>query len=314
MGTSRQQLVFLAGPTASGKTDIAIALAERFAMDIVSVDSAMVYRYLDIGSAKPDAATLQRAPHRLVDIREPEETYSAGDFKRDAIREIQSIWDAGRTPLLTGGTLLYFRALKGGLANLPGADLALRALLDQEAKQEGWPALHRRLADIDAPAAERISPNDGQRIQRALEVYELSGRPLSELQRANQSEAAVPMSQVLDIALYPGDRGILHKRIECRFEQMLADGFLDEVQSLMQRPKLSSKHASMRCVGYRQLWEHLAGDCSLEVARQRAMAATRQLAKRQLSWIRGDDQLIRLDPLETDVIGRISSRIEKFRG
>ena len=250
--------VCLMGPTASGKTDVAISLCKRFPFDIVSVDSALVYRGMDIGTAKPDAETLQHAPHRLIDIRDPEERYSAGDFVRDARREIDSIQAAGRVPLLVGGTMMYFRALIGGIAELPSADAEIRASIDADAEKAGWPAIHARLQKIDPAAAERIKPNDRQRIQRALEVFLVSGTPLSEW----QSRAKTTHDQDLcfvKIALQPATRQVLHERIEKRLNLMLNNNFLDEVKVLRERPGLTADHPSMRSVGYRQLWAHLDG-------------------------------------------------------
>jgi len=247
-----KNVVCLMGPTASGKTDVAISLCKRFPFDIVSVDSALVYRGMDIGTAKPDAETLQRAPHRLIDIRDPEESYSAGDFVRDARREIDSIQASGRVPLLVGGTMMYFRALIGGIAELPSADAEIRASIDSDAEKAGWPAIHARLQEIDPAAADRIKPNDRQRIQRALEVYLASGTPLSDW----QSRARISHDHDLcfvKIALQPATRQVLHKRIEKRLNMMLNNNFLDEVKVLHQRPGLTAEHPSMRSVGYRQL-------------------------------------------------------------
>ena len=309
MSLDPRPLVILAGPTASGKTDIAIALGERFPLDIISVDSAMVYRGLDIGSAKPDPDTLRRAPHRLIDIREPEERYSAGNFCRDAIAEMNKIWATGRVPLLTGGTMLYFRALLGGLAELPSANAEVRAAIDAEAQAAGWPAMHKKLHGVDPALAGRISINDSHRIQRALEVYRVTGRPLSDLQREGVASRQAQHWSIQQFALYPEDRKALHERIARRFQAMLAAGFVDEVRALMRRPGLDAELPSMRSVGYRQMWQALAGHCSLQEATDRAVAATRQLAKRQLTWIRGDSDYQRIDPLECDAIGLISSQL-----
>ncbi len=309
MSVNPQPLVILAGPTASGKTDIAIELCERFPLDIISVDSAMVYRGLDIGSAKPDPDTLERAPHRLINIRDPEERYSAGDFCRDAIAEMNKIWADRRVPLLTGGTMLYFRALLGGLAELPSADAEVRAAIDAESAAIGWPAMHKKLLDVDPGLAGRVSENDSQRIQRALEVYRVTGRPLSDLQREGAVSRPIQHWEIRQFALFPEDRKALHERIAKRFQTMLAAGFADEVRTLMRRPGLGADLPSMRSVGYRQMWQALAGQCSLQEAADRAVAATRQLAKRQLTWIRGDSEYQRIDPLECDAIGLISSQL-----
>jgi len=292
------------GPTATGKTGLALELADGLPLEILSVDSALVYRGMDIGTAKPDKETLARVPHRLVDIRDPEQTYSAGDFVRDAEVEMNAIRAAGRVPLLVGGTMMYFRSLTAGIASLPPADAALRAAIDAEAAEAGWPAMHRQLSTIDPQAAARISENDSQRIQRALEVFRASGRPLTNW-LADTAPAAG--GGYLRIALVPQDRSVLHRRIESRFEHMLKVGFVEEVRGLMARPGLTAASPSMRAVGYRQLWAHLAGDCSLAAAGDRALAATRQLAKRQLTWLRGDSSVTVFDPLESGTSGAIST-------
>jgi len=302
-------VICLAGPTASGKTDLAVGLVERFPFDIVSVDSALVYRGMDIGTAKPDASLRARAPHRLVDIREPEEAYSAGEFTRDAGREISAIHQDGRIPLLVGGTMLYFRALTDGIARLPGADKETRAAIDAEASERGWAAMHDELARVDPVAAARIEPNDRQRIQRALEVWRLSGRPLSAWQDAGKP--AGRSHDFLRIALIDGDRARLQRRINRRFDAMLEAGFLDEVRRLRARPGLHADNPSMRSVGYRQLWAHLAGDWDLDTAVARGKAATRQLAKRQLTWLRADRRWAVFDPLEKASAGAISRVVEQ---
>jgi len=287
--------ILLAGPTASGKSDWALALAERMPVEIVSVDSAQVYRGFDIGAAKPDAATRQRVPHHLLDIREPHETYSAGEFVADAHAAIRASRARGRWPLLVGGTMLYFNALVRGLAPLPPADAAIRAAIDARAAQSGWPALHAQLAAVDPRAAARIHPNDPQRIQRALEVYEISGRPLSDWHRQTQPPAEL---RWLRFALVPEDRAWLHARIERRFLAMLEAGFVDEVRRLRARPGLDAAAPSLRAVGYRQLWRHLQGEVDLAEATRLAVAASRQLAKRQLTWISADAGWQRLNPLD----------------
>ncbi|MEJ2127416.1 MAG: tRNA (adenosine(37)-N6)-dimethylallyltransferase MiaA [Woeseiaceae bacterium] len=304
-------VVCLMGPTASGKTDVAISLCKRFPFDVVSVDSALVYRGMDIGTAKPDAETLRRTPHRLIDIRDPEESYSAGDFVRDARAEIDNILGSGRIPLLVGGTMMYFRALTGGIAELPAADPEIRAMIDLDAENLGWPALHERLRTVDPDAAKRIKPNDRQRIQRALEVYEASGRPLSEW----QSQAGAHRNEDLGfvkVALQPEPRQVLHKRIQKRLNFMLNNGFLDEVKVLYNRAGLTSEHPSMRSVGYRQLWQHLDGLTSLEEAGRKALYATRQLAKRQITWLRSETGLMSFDPLEAGSIDAISASLIEF--
>jgi tRNA dimethylallyltransferase len=279
-----KSIIFLMGPTASGKTPLAVSLVEQFPMDIISVDSAMVYRGMDIGTAKPDAETLARAPHRLIDMLDPSETYSAGQFREDALREINHIHAQGRTPLLVGGTMLYFRALLQGIAGMPKADPVIRASLEERAKESGWETLHAELQAVDAEAAARIHPNDSQRIQRALEVYLLSGKTITAWQREDTSP--LEAMRVIPIALAPLDRTVLHARIAERFDGMLVQGFLDEVRGLYARGDLNPTMPSIRSVGYRQAWAHLSGEIDLATMREQAIAATRQLAKRQLTWLR----------------------------
>lgn len=287
--------ILLMGPTGSGKTALALELAARFRVGLISVDSALVYRGLDIGAAKPDRATLAAVPHELVDIADPAQPYSTGEFLRDVVPAMDRIRARGEVPLLVGGTMLWFRALQAGLAELPPADPALRMELAAEAERVGWPALHARLAVIDPVAAARIHCNDAQRIQRALEVHALSGQTLSALQhedlRSGGAGAAAgslgaAMAGALKLALLPPDRAELHARLAMRFRQMMAEGFLEEVLNLRQRGDLNPELPAIRAVGYRQLWSHLAGECELEVAVEAGIAATRQLAKRQLTWLR----------------------------
>ncbi len=304
-------VIALAGPTAIGKTALAVELLKRFDATIVSVDSAMVYRGMDIGTAKPDAATLAVAPHRLIDIREPEDGYSAGEFAADARQEIDAIHAAGRVPLLAGGTLLYFRALLDGLAELPPRQPAVRAALDAEAVEIGWPALHRRLARHDPETAARIASTDRQRIQRALEVLEVSGEPLSALQKTRRA-ATVPPLAVLRIALLPAARQMLYGRIERRLADMLDAGFVDEVRTLMARPALARESPAMRAVGYRQLWAHLAGETDLPGAAAAAVVATRRLAKRQLTWLRGESAYERFVVDEKPSYDSLLRRIEHW--
>jgi tRNA dimethylallyltransferase len=288
--------IFLMGPTASGKTSLAVQLVERYPVDIISVDSAMVYRDMDIGTAKPDAETLRRAPHRLIDIRDPAESYSAAEFREDALQHMAHITGQGRIPLLVGGTMLYFRALVGGLADLPSANPALRAEFEQEAAESGWPALHQRLQQLDPAIAERIHPNDPQRIQRALEVISLTGRAMSELQAEQNQQSAENFGyRLLRIVVCPEDRAVLHQRINQRFEQMLQQGFLAEVKALMHRGDLNPALPSMRCVGYRQAWSHLLGEIDQPEMIRKAQAATRQLAKRQLTWLRQETEALWYD-------------------
>lgn len=277
--------IFLMGPTASGKTGLALALAERFDVEIISVDSALVYRGMDIGTAKPTAAELAACPHHLIDIIDPTESYSAAQFHADATRLMHEIQARGKTPLLVGGTMLYFKALAEGLSDLPQADSALRRELEDDAARLGWPAMHARLAALDAVTAARLAPNDSQRIQRALEVCLLSGQPMSALLARGRDDAA--QGNFLRLALNPDDRAWLHARIALRFDLMLEQGFLAEMTAIRQRwPQLTLELPAMRCVGYRQAWEYQDGLCNAAEFRERGIAATRQLAKRQITWLR----------------------------
>ena len=277
------------GPTASGKSELAIALARRMRAEIVSVDSAQVYCGMNIGTAKPDAATRARVPHHLIDIVDPTDAYSAARFRADAIRAIAAIRARGAVPLVVGGTMLYFKALTEGLSALPAADPVVRARISARAASAGWPALHAELARIDPRAAARLEPTDAQRIQRALEVCELAGRPLSELQGAREARDALGLS--IAVALVPSDRGALHMRIAQRFDAMLAAGLTGELAELRARYALTPDLPSMRCVGYRQAWEFLDGRIDALTLRARGIAATRQLAKRQYTWLRATPAL-----------------------
>ena len=290
--------VFLMGPTASGKTALAVALQSRFPIELISVDSALVYRGMDVGTAKPDAATLARAPHHLIDIREPTEAYSAAAFCDDARRLMADISARGRVPLLVGGTMLYFKALLDGLDDLPRADPELRHTLEREASARGWPALHAELARHDPVTAARLAPNDAQRIGRALEVVRISGQPMSAL--LDRARASLPY-RVLQLALIPSDRAVLHRRIAQRFDQMLAEGLLDEVRALRDRYALTASMPAMRAVGYRQAWACLEGEIDAAAMREQGVAATRQLAKRQLTWLRSWPGAVTLDALADDV-------------
>lgn len=305
----RPPAIFLMGPTASGKTALACALAERFPLQLVSVDSALVYRGLDIGAAKPDAATLARHPHRLIDIREPWQAYSAADFRADALAAMHDITRSGAVPLLVGGTGLYFRALERGLSDLPQANAELRADLADEAGRLGWPALHARLAALDPPAALRIRPNDAQRIQRALEVIELSGRALSEQQGGVRER--LPW-RVLKLALVPAVRGELHERIARRFDAMLADGFLDEARRLRANAHFDAELPAMRAVGYRQAWPFLDGAIDARTFRDHAIFATRQLAKRQFTWLRSEVDARGFDPDRSALTDDVVSAVAQF--
>jgi len=308
----RPLAIFLMGPTASGKTALACELADRFPVELVSVDSALVYRGLDIGAAKPDAATLARHPHALIDIRDPVQPYSAAEFRDGALAAMRAITARGRVPLLVGGTGLYFRALQRGLSELPEADPALRARLTDEAACIGWPAMHARLARLDPAAAARIGPKDAQRLQRALEVIALSGRPLSELQRGGRGEA-FPW-RVLKLALLPADRAPLHARIAERFDAMLAAGFLDELRTLRARGDLHADLPAIRAVGYRQGWEHLDGQSDAAGFRERAIFATRQLAKRQITWLRAELDARVFDPERAPPLARAGEAVRLFLG
>lgn len=294
MRDARPLAIALMGPTASGKTALAVEWAQQLGTEIISVDSALVYRGLDIGAAKPDAATRALAPHHLVDVREPHETYSAADFARDALTPLQALAARGRIPLLVGGTGLYFSALLQGLADMPPADPAIRAVIAAEAAQRGWPALHADLAAVDAEAGRRIKPQDQQRITRALEVFRSTGRPISQWQQGTPRH--VFPFRVLRLALAPADRALLHERIARRFDQMLDEGFLDEMSRLRADPRLHPDLPSMRAVGYRQAWQHLDGEIDAATFREQAIAATRQLAKRQLTWLRAQADVRWFDP------------------
>ena len=308
-GGQRHPAILLMGPTAAGKTEAALALADRLPVDLISVDSALVYRGMDIGTAKPAPDLLARYPHALVDILDPAQAYSAGAFARDARREMQAAWQRGRIPLLVGGTMLYFRALREGLAPLPAADPAVRAAIDAEAEEAGWPAMHAELARLDPGSAIRIDANDRQRIQRALEVFRVSGRPLSEILAA--SAGGVPAAY-LGIGLMPPDRAALHAAIERRFDGMLARGFVDEVRGLRERGDLDPALPSMRAVGYRQIWACLEGRLTFEEARYRSIVATRQLAKRQLTWLRADPGLEIRTRHGGDRHGALAAAIEQW--
>ncbi len=304
--------ILLMGPTAAGKTDLAVELAARYPVELISVDSALVYRDMDIGTGKPSAAVLARCPHHLVDILDPSESYSAGQFVRDAAQLIADIQARGRVPLLVGGTMLYFRALLRGIAEMPEANPEFRAALDRRAVLVGWPALHAELAERDPVAALRIGPNDAQRIQRALEVMHLTGRSMSAVQA--EARPPLPETQFISIGLSPTDRAALYARIEARFLQMMAAGFLDEVRALYSRSDLHAELPAIRAVGYRQLWQHLAGECSLEAAIQLGIVATRQLARRQLIWMRAEPALQWVDSMATDALTQVVQKIEACFG
>ncbi len=283
--TRKPLAICLMGATAVGKTDLAMKLAERLPCDLISVDSALIYRGMDIGTAKPSAEELAKAPHKLIDIRDPAQSYSAAEFRADALTEITNSHLQGRIPLLVGGTMLYYKALLEGLAGLPKADEQVRARLMHEAEQQGWESLHQRLAQVDPVSAQRIHPNDPQRLQRALEVYELTGKTLTELWQEQQRQTELPF-EVLQLSVNMADRQQLHQRIALRFRLMLEAGFEEEVRQLYRRSDLSLELPSIRCVGYRQMWEYFDGNYDYEGMVERGIIATRQLAKRQMTWLR----------------------------
>ena len=293
--------IFLMGPTASGKTALALELVKRYPCEIISVDSALIYRDMDIGTAKPDAEMQALAPHRLIDLIDPAESYSAATFRADALREMADITAAGKVPLLVGGTMMYFKFLRDGSADLPQADDAIREQLLQEGQAEGWPAMHARLAEIDPEAAARLKPMDSQRIQRAMEVYLVSGKTLSE-HWAEQETQPLPY-HVVNLAVCPTERSRLHERIAQRFRIMIEQGFVPEMERLYDRGDLSIDMPSMRCVGYRQGWEYLEGKYSYDEMIERGIIATRQLAKRQITWLRSWSDLHWLDTDDPDILG-----------
>ena len=302
--------LFILGPTASGKTAVALALAERFPVEIVSVDSAQVYRGMDVGTAKPTAGERSRVPHHLIDIVEPTDAYSAGRFRDDALRLAGEIAARGRVPVYAGGTMLYANALFRGLADLPKAQPALRAEIEAEAAREGWPALHARLREVDPQAADRLKPTDAQRIQRALEVHRHTGRALSSF-HAGAVRAPLPF-EALRISLEPSERAVLHERIASRFRAMLDAGLVEELRALRSRHALDRSMPSMRSVGYRQAWDTLEGDAPAATLEARGVAATRQLAKRQLTWLRAMEGLERFDCLRADLARAVGDRATQF--
>jgi len=298
------------GPTASGKTTLAVELVKRYPVEIISVDSALVYRGMSIGTAKPDAAVLAVAPHRLIDIRDPSVPYSAAEFRDDALLAMQEITGRGRIPILVGGTFLYFRALESGLSDMPAADPDIRARLEAAAKRDGWKALHAHLATVDPESAARIQATDPQRIQRALEIYEISGKPMSAF-HAQQAPDEFPY-RVLKLALIPENRALLHARIEVRFRQMLAAGLLGEVRKLRDRGDVSAELPAMRAVGYRQVWRYLSGQLTYEAMVEQAIVATRQYAKRQLTWLRGEAGLQRLAAEDHHLLEQVCLKLDDW--
>ncbi len=302
--------IFLMGPTASGKSAIALELAARFPLEIINVDSASVYRGMDIGTAKPDAEVLRRVPHHLLDCIDPTEAYSAARFREEALQVMHKIAQCGKVPLLVGGTMLYFKALQQGLDDLPTAEPAMRALLDQEAQELGWPAMHAALARVDPVTAARLQPGDSQRIQRALEVYRVTGIPLS-LYHGTDSRRPLN-ARVLALGLMPSDRSVLHRRITERFDTMLEAGLEDELRSLRQRHALNPDLPAMRAVGYRQMWQYLEGQIDRAMLRERGIIATRQLAKRQMTWMRSWPALRIFDCLASGVAGEVEQEVARF--
>lgn len=303
--------IFIMGPTASGKTGLAVDLNSKLPVELISVDSALVFRDMDIGTAKPDAETLATATHHLVDIIPPTVAYSAANFRTDALRLMADITARGKVPLLVGGTMLYFKALEGGLSNLPEANAEVRQSIEHEAAESGWPAMHAKLAAIDPETAARLQPTDAQRIERALEVYRITGKTMTALHQASTGE--VLPYRLLKIALVPSDRKVLHERIAFRFDQMLADGFVDEVKMLLKKyPDLTADSTSMRCVGYRQALEYLAGEYDHTELRDRGIFATRQLAKRQLTWLRGMEDLVEIDCLDPALHETVRNLVARF--
>ena len=302
-------VIFLMGPTASGKTGVAVELVQKLPLEIVSVDSALVYRGMNIGTAKPDADTLRIAPHHLIDLIDPTESYSAARFREDALRVMAEITARGHVPLLVGGTMLYFKALWEGLSALPQADAALREAIEEEARERGWPALHEELSKLDPETAARLKPADAQRIQRALEVVRLTGKPMSQA-LAGKSSEALPY-RVLPLALVPSDRAVLHERIAQRFAAMLEAGLLEELAALRKHYPLKPGLPSMRCVGYRQAWQFMEGEYGREELLNRGIYATRQLAKRQLTWLRGME-VEELDCLAPDLAAQVEARVRAF--
>jgi tRNA dimethylallyltransferase len=302
--TALPAAIALLGPTASGKSALAMAIAARHAVEIISVDSAQVFRGMDVGTAKPSAADRAAVPHHLIDVVDPTGAYSAARFRDDVLRLLPQIVARGRTPILVGGTMLYYKSLREGLSELPQADPALRAAIELEATRHGWMRMHARLAEIDPVTAARLQPADAQRIQRALEVHHLTGQPLSSLQRRSGTAVDLPV-RLVGVALVPSERAVLHQRIADRFDAMLTAGLVDELRALKTRHALHAQMPAMRCVGYRQAWEFLDGECNMATLRDKGIFATRQLAKRQLTWLRAMPELQTADCLSSDLEARV---------
>jgi tRNA dimethylallyltransferase len=301
-------VIFLMGPTASGKTGLAVELAGQFPVELVSVDSALVYQGMDIGTAKPDTATLRKAPHHLIDLIPPIHSYSAAQFRDDSLRLIKEIHARGHIPLFVGGTMLYFNVLQNGMNALPEADAEVRKQLAQRAEQIGWPAMHQELAKIDPITAQRLQPNDAQRIERALEIHAISGKPMSALLEPDNNHAF--HYRLLKLALMPSDRAVLHRRIAQRFDDMLQQGLVEEVRKLRQQyPALTGNMPAMRCVGYRQAWDHMEGRFDLATLREKGIIATRQLAKRQMTWLRGMGDTEVMDCLDNFLLDSIKNKL-----
>ena len=286
MANTQPPAIFLLGPTASGKSDLAMKLTSHLPVELVSVDSALVYRDMNIGTAKPDAEILRQYPHHLVDIRNPDEVYSAADFRSEVLTLMSAISERGNIPLLVGGTMLYFKVLIEGIASMPAADSAIREKIVREAETGGWQKVHQRLAEVDPESAARIHPNDPQRLQRALEIWELTGESMTQLHKKQQDLVSLPFS-VCQLAIIPPDRADLHRIIAARFEQMIKDGFVEEVEHLREKYDLNAELPSIKSVGYRQVWQYLEGELDRKAMQERAIMATRQLAKRQFTWLRG---------------------------
>lgn len=307
----RPAVLCLAGPTASGKSASSLALADRWPIEIINVDSATIYRGMDIGTAKPGPQERQRVPHHLLDIRDPSESYSAASFRTDALARIEQIVSRNHIPVLCGGTMLYYKALREGLSALPEADPTIRAQIDAEAGQQGWPAMHAYLAGFDPETAQRLEPNDSQRIQRAIEIYRSSGKPMS-YWLAHPLREPAPDIDFVTLSLEPSNRLVLHERIAQRYHAMIEQGLVGEVTALYQRGDLHLGLPSMRCVGYRQIWDHLNGQLTLEEAIDRAIAATRQLAKRQLTWLRAQPERHRVDCLAPDAVDQVVRHFNQY--